>query len=135
MRLSNAEARSLGLGHLIPKTSRKVPRVMNVTERRYAEILTAEYYAGLHQGWEYEPDTLTLGPRRKYTPDFKVWIDKLKNVYRYHEVKGAHIWPKNLTKLHWAAQKFATIEFRLCQWKNGEWKIRVVPANEPSEEG
>ena len=94
---------------------------MNKTESRFADQLSMLKHTGSLSWYEYEAIKLKLAPKTFYTPDF-VAVDKTGQVIVY-EVKGGFIRDDAIVKLKIAARLFPMFRFKLCQWKNKQWKI------------
>lgn len=121
-----------------PAKAGKKRKEMNQTEREFAMILQSRVNRGEIVSFGYEEITLRFGEGKAmmtYTPDF-FCIEKmvlcvkdgrivdgaiaLRIVFR--EVKGGHIWPKDLVKFKAAMTHFrGQFKFELHQKKNREW--------------
>lgn len=97
------------------------PRKINKTESEYGRMLAAQYPQA---NIRYEGYTLKLADRCRYSPDFAVEFPSGK--IEFHEVKGAFIFSKALTKPKAAAEIFPQ-RFVLAQkLKGGEWRITAL---------
>lgn len=120
-----AATTSQGKSFALPKPK------MNKTEAEYALILEAMRHRGEILRWEYEGITLRWADM-KYTPDFlafgvvrqisgeiSVW-----NPYwvRIIEVKGAHIWDRDIVRFKGARAYWPEFAFEMHQKKQREWR-------------
>ncbi len=108
--------------------------LMNKTESEFAQILEIQKKRGENQRWEYEGITLRWADM-KYTPDFLVfdttssaWLSKdhpeIKIIrgIRLIEVKGGHIWDRDIVRFKGARAFYPEFQFEMWQKKKGEWK-------------
>jgi hypothetical protein len=92
-------------------------RKMNRTEAEYERILKAQFP---DSNVRYESYTLKLAEGCRYTPDFAV--EHKDGRLEFHEVKGAFIFSKALTKPRTAAELFPQ-KFVLAQKIKGQWIV------------
>ena len=131
MGLTRKQCEMLGIGHLYPSRPSKggkrrgaahVRGVMNRTEGRFAAILEMQRLFGEIKGWSFEPETLVLGPKLTFTPDFKV--EELDGSLTWYDVKGKHVWEDSVVKAKAAAVIFPQYRFAQVRWNGSEWKSR-----------
>lgn len=132
MGLTRKQCQMLGIGHLYPgrltgqgkrRGAAHVRGVMNRTEGRFAAILEMQRLFGEIRGWSFEPETLILGPRFTFTPDFKV--EELDGTLTWYDVKGRHVWEDATIKIKAAALLLPQYRFAQARWvNNSEWKYR-----------
>jgi len=101
---------------------------MNKTEAEYALILEAMKRRGEIIRYEYEGITLRWADM-KYTPDFLVFWDEdvrerdvLIPRTKFIEVKGGHIWDRDIVRFKGARAYWPEFQFEMHQKKQGEWK-------------
>lgn len=104
---------------------------MNRTETEFSHRLQVMLKSGEIVDWEYESTTLRWGEIDpiSYTPDFTVTSHTIlagEDSYPFTkiifiEVKGAHIWAKDIQKFKAARNQFTRFEFQLFQKKHQEW--------------
>lgn len=103
------------------------PRFRSKWEAAYAAKLEQEKQAGGIDGWLYEPFSFKLAEGKRYRVDFVTWASSGVECI---EVKGPH--GKNrrdgLTHLHWAAQRFPFLIWRLVWRQNDGWNGRYIPS-------
>jgi hypothetical protein len=115
------EAKNDATAILTPRRGR-----MNKTEGAFAMRLEAMRSKGEIMRWEFEGITLRWAGMR-YTPDFVVFI-RNRDYYvfiqdiKLIEIKGAHIWDRDLVRFKGAAAYWPEFEFEMWQKKSGEWK-------------
>lgn len=95
-------------------------RQMNRTEREYSMILSRKFPTA---NIRYEGYSLKLAEGCRYIPDFAVELQDGR--LEFHEVKGAFIFSKALTKPKTAAELFPQ-RFVLAQKIKGEWHITTL---------
>lgn len=90
-------------------------------EYAYTQFLELEKQAGTVRQWTYEPFSLWLPGRVRYTPDFLVWYTDGR--IELIEVKG---WSKNLrdgkTRYKIAAAMFPCFTWRMVARKGHGWE-------------
>lgn len=128
VRLSDDEARALGVGHLIPKRVARAAGVdergMNKLEAKYARRLDDMKYMGVVRDYWFESVKFRLAERTFLTPDFVVVMpDGLMEV---HETKG---WWRDdaRAKTKIAAEKFWHIRWLGVRWVNRGWEFEEIP--------
>lgn len=97
-------------------------RQMNKTEARFAALLDARKARGELVSWRYEAIRLKWGGCMNYLPDFLIFgqIGALKPVVA--EVKGSHVYDRDLVRFKGCRHEWPEFQFELHQWKNGTWK-------------
>lgn len=90
------------------------------TEARYAQLLELRKRAGEIARYEYEPITLVVGKKLRYTPDF--YIEHHDGSFELHEIKGGYIRRGGLNKFKNGVDKFPNWNWQLWQWKGGQWQ-------------
>jgi hypothetical protein len=112
------------------RTPAQDDRYRSKTERLYAlTILDVGKASGILKDYWYEPmKGLYLAPKTSYTPDFLVQYTDPTQPLELHEVKGAHIWPKDFQKTKLAATLYPCFRVILAQWKQQRWWFKEVPA-------
>ncbi len=98
--------------------------LMNKTESEYAQILEIQKKRGENQRWEYEGITLKWAGMR-YTPDFVVFYRDIAGFQprlKFIEVKGGHIWDRDIVRFKGARAFYPEFQFEMWQKKKGEWK-------------
>lgn len=108
---------------------------MNRTEAEFARMLEQRVRDGALQSFDYEGLSLRFGGMI-YTPDF-VAVESVTHVppinedtfphvrLVFYEVKGGHIWPKDMVKFKAARHNYPLFRFELWQKKAGEWKKMI----------
>ncbi len=103
-------------------------RRMNATETAYALILEAMKRRGEILRYEYEGITLRWADM-KYTPDFVVFRQMtLTHGTKYGweikliEVKGGHIWDRDIVRFKGARAYWPEFQFEMHQKKTGQWR-------------
>ena len=114
---------------------------MNKTESEYALILEAMRHKGEILRWEFEGITLRWGDM-KYTPDFVVFPNQLqgadiKPFIALIEVKGAHIWDRDIVRFKGARAYWPEFAFEMHQktkdgWKRLLWVRQTSPSRSAS---
>jgi hypothetical protein len=125
-RLTDDQARALGLGDLIPKRASRAtadPDGMNKTERRYANKLEEMKVRGIIRGYWFEPVKFRLAGKTFYTPDFMV--ESHSGVIWFVETKGGFIRDDAMVKLKVVAEHMP-FAFYLAQWVGREWKQSFI---------
>jgi len=132
----NASASTLAVNtHLQPKkrvqgnVERKKGKrgVMNKTEIEYALILRSQFEKGEILRYEYEGITLHWADMR-YTPDFVVFLPTFHNScdqplhIKLIEVKGGHIWDRDIVRFKGARAYWPEFQFELHQKTKSGWK-------------
>jgi hypothetical protein len=92
---------------------------MNATESEFARILAAMRARGDIIRAEYEGLTLRWSGMR-YTPDFVVF--GLSEKITLIEIKGAHIWDRDLVRFKGARAYWPEFDFEMHQKREGAWK-------------
>jgi hypothetical protein len=106
----------------------RTAREMNQTEREFSFILEAQKTKGEIVRWVFEGVTLKWGGGMRYKPDFfvlvasgvKVGVQRIGH-FRCVEVKGAKIWPNDITRFKGARAEWPEIEFEMHQKLEGAW--------------
>jgi len=133
----NASASTLAVNtHLQPKNSAQVNverkkgkrGAMNKTESEFSMMLEAKKRAGEILRYEYEGITLRWADMR-YTPDFVVFSDEwgtpngmIIPVIKLIEVKGGHIWDRDIVRFKGARAYWPEFQFELHQRTKAGWK-------------
>ena len=99
--------------------------VMNKTEARYALILEAMKRNGDIGGYEFGAVTLKLATDTRYTPDFLVWFNDLREP-QLHEGKGGFMREDALVKLRVAVKQFPCFTFKLARYTRKSWTVEAV---------
>jgi hypothetical protein len=95
---------------------------MNKTEKEFSWILEAQRREGKILRWEYEGMTLKWAGMR-YTPDFVVFKQWHEGVAVYLiEVKGAHIWDRDIVRFKGCKDYWPEFEFEMWQKTKLGWK-------------
>jgi hypothetical protein len=107
---------------------------MNKTEREFAWMLEAQKRAGKILRYEYEGITVKWAGMR-YTPDFVVFntfvldlenkelVRKSScNPIKLIEVKGAHIWDRDIVRFKGARDYWPEFQFEMWQKTRAGWK-------------
>ncbi len=107
---------------------------MNKTETEFASILQMDKNNGKVQRFEFEGITLRWADM-KYTPDFiafdttsSAWLSKdnpeIKIIrgIRLIEVKGGHIWDRDIVRFKGARAYWPEFQFEMWQKKQGQWR-------------
>jgi hypothetical protein len=99
---------------------------MNQTEREYAWILEAQKREGKILRYEYEGITLKWAGM-KYTPDFVVfhgspYAPEGWQPMKLIEVKGAHIWSRDIVRFKGARAFWPEFQFEMHQKTKTGWK-------------
>lgn len=106
-----------------PRSNLRGSRRPNKTEQRFADILEArkrrdeiaDYrYEGIRLKWGEDSQT---GSSMHYTPDFLVIACGFVCI----EVKGAHIFDRDLVRFKGCRAAWPWLRFELWQWKKSEW--------------
>ena len=93
---------------------------MNKTEREYGLVLEALKRRGEVLRYEYEGLTLRWADMR-YTPDFVVFLP-LSQPLKLIEVKGAHIWDRDIVRFKGARAYWPEFRFEMWQKARGQWR-------------
>jgi hypothetical protein len=98
-------------------------RRMNKTEREYSFILEAMKRKGEILRYEFEGIALKWADMR-YTPDFVVFptVIATHQPMKLIEVKGAHIWDRDIVRFKGARAYWPEFQFEMWQKKNGQWR-------------
>jgi hypothetical protein len=114
-------------------------RRMNKTEREFSFILEAMKRRGEILRYEFEGITLRWADM-KYTPDFVVFSNVMQMLKQMEvikpgeyttvewsglkliEVKGAHIWDRDIVRFKGARAYWPEFAFEMHQKKEGQWK-------------
>ena len=99
--------------------------IMNKTETEYALILDAMKGFGQILRWEFEGITLRWADMR-YTPDFAVFVKTGEPVVgiKLIEIKGAHIWSRDVVRFKGARAYWPEFAFEMWQKTKSGWKQR-----------
>jgi hypothetical protein len=100
------------------------PKTMNKTERDFAWILEAQKREGKILRYEYEGMALKWAGMR-YTPDFVVIkpdVAGLNRKFTLIEVKGAHIWSRDIVRFKGCRDYWPEFKFEMWQKTKGGWK-------------
>ena len=100
-----------------PKTKRK-PRQMNKTERRYADHLDELKRRGEVLSWQWEAVTLRLAERTTFTPDFLV---QYRTYIEIVEIKG-RLQDDASVKYKIARDAYPCFRFKMIRWCGLGWK-------------
>jgi len=95
---------------------------MNKTESEFALILEASRGLGQILRWEFEGITLRWADMR-YTPDFAVFVrcgDPLIGI-KLIEVKGGHIWSRDVVRFKGARAYWPEFAFEMWQKTKAGW--------------
>lgn len=112
-----------GIGSNAALTFKPKRAAMNKTEAEYALILEAMKRKGEILRYEYEGITLRWADM-KYTPDFVVFLNNAVaaiNGLKLIEIKGAHIWDRDLVRFKGARAYWPEFAFEMWQRKVGTW--------------
>jgi hypothetical protein len=130
-RLTDAEARQLGLAHLIPKrgaggaVTGKNEKGQNKLEARFDRKLADEKHAGIIADYWFEEVKFRLAYKLHYTPDFVVALPDW--TMRVFEVKG--VWRDDARcKIKMAAAKYPHIRWVAVRWIGREWVYETFPS-------
>ena len=137
MRLTFAEARALGLGHLCPDPARPPTAApadgMNKLERSFRDdVLEPATRHHAIRRWAREPLKLRLAGRCWYTPDFLV-LPRVKGrdsrdpLLYMVEIKGAYAREDSIVKLKVAADTYPEFTWLIC-YRRGRrgWRVHEV---------
>jgi len=108
-----------GVGAPLPSRDR-----MNKTEREFGAILEAMKRGGEIVRYEYEGLSLRWSGMR-YTPDFVVILGEVQRMacgIRLIEVKGPHIWDRDIVRFKGARAYWPEFAFEMWQKARGEWR-------------
>lgn len=125
------DKRTIGLDPAEPVASNPLRssakrRKINKTESAYAAVLKGQQdrgeilrftFEGIRLKWGHDEKT---GEAMHYKADFAVVLNDLR--MRCIEVKGAHIFDRDLVRFKGCRACWPNIEFEMHQWKKGEWK-------------
>lgn len=109
-----------------PLRSSAKRRKINKTESAYAAVLKGQQdrgeilrftFEGIRLKWGHDENT---GEAMNYKPDFCVVLNDRR--IRCIEVKGAHIFDRDLVRFKGCRSEWRELEFEMHQWKKGEWK-------------
>lgn len=104
--------------------SARVRGVMNKTESEFALLLEAKKRTGEIVRYEFEGITLRWADMR-YTPDFVCVFPNVLGVtlpLLLIEVKGAHIWSRDIVRFKGARAYWAEFTFEMHQKTKSGWK-------------
>jgi hypothetical protein len=114
--------------------SRHGHKNMNKTERDFAWMLEAQKRQGKILRYEYEGITVKWAGMR-YTPDFVVFANVYdddvseseghamwKDIIKLIEVKGAHIWDRDIVRFKGAKDYWPEFAFEMWQKTRAGWK-------------
>lgn len=104
------------------RSSRDWRARMNKTESDFALILDGEKQAGRITRYIYEGLTLRWGDGMRYTPDFVAFPSFPGAPPMMIEVKGGHIWDRDIVRFKGAKASWPEFGFQMWQRKNGQWK-------------
>jgi len=107
-------------------TSARHRRIMNKTEAEFAVYLEALKRKGEILRYEFEGITLRWADMR-YTPDFVVFkplteYDRVSTETVLIEVKGAHIWDRDIVRFKGARACWPEFAFEMHQKMKDGWK-------------
>jgi len=99
--------------------------IMNKTETEYSLILEGARGLGQILRWEFEGITLRWAGMR-YTPDFVVFVKTGEPVVgiKMIEVKGNHIWSRDVVRFKGARAYWPELAFEMWQKTLAGWKQR-----------
>ena len=114
-----------------PVSSKPWAPYRSKTEAAYAEYLVLTQKIEQIDGWRYEPVTLILAPKVRYTPDFLVYIGGFVHFLEVKGRKGNGFWalPVGKVKVRLAAALFPWWNFYVV-WPGeriGTWDKILVP--------
>lgn len=106
--------------------SRGSHKSMNKTEKEFSWMLEAQKREGKILRWEYEGITVKWAGMR-YTPDFVVCfsyseVDRVSTGFKMIEVKGPHIWDRDIVRFKGAKHYWPEFEFEMHQKTKNGWK-------------
>jgi hypothetical protein len=114
-------------GYAKASKPRRIPGLMNATEKEYAGMLDARISRGEVACYWYERMTLKLGADLRYTPDFLVLM--ADGSLEVHETKGPLVRDDALAKLKMAADAYP-FRFWMIQKQakklGGKWEFREI---------
>lgn len=122
VRVSDEQARAMGIGHLIPKGVAR-PRGPNKTEARYAMRLDRLKDVGAIRGYWLEAVKFRLADKCWFCPDYLIELPDRSKIL--HEVKGGFVREDAWVKLKVAAD-LMPFPFFLAQWVGGDWEITRI---------
>lgn len=126
MRLTDEQARALGIGHLIPAPPKRPADAMNKTERLYAAHLRYRVEVGEVLRFDFEPFKLRLADRTWYTPDFRVIL--ADGSTQCHEIKG--FWRDDARVKIKVAAELHPYVFVAVQRRDGRWHFETFEAKQ-----
>lgn len=104
-------------------------RGMNKTETAFSQLLQAKMNRGEIVSFDYEGMSLRWSGMT-YTPDF-VAVEGISHLYPiadrpyvrliFYEVKGAHIYSRDMVRFKGARGNYPLYEFQMWQLKKGDW--------------
>jgi len=118
LKISDEQAKALGLAGLIPKPP-PGPRGMNGLERRYAAKLDADRAGGGIKAYWFESVRLRLAVKTWYLPDF--YVLTADGSIECHECKGGRWRDDARVKIKVAATTYPHIRFIGVRLYAGEW--------------
>jgi hypothetical protein len=98
----------------------RLPKEPNKTEREFSFILEAQKRRGEIFRYDYEGITLRWFDM-KYTPDFVVFIGSAVHSIKFIEVKGPHIWDRDIVRFKGARAYWPEFQFELWRKRQGKW--------------
>lgn len=107
--------------------SRGKHKGMNKTEKEFSWMLEAQRREGAIHRWIYEGITVKWAGMR-YTPDFVVFLSSPTEGEAWHtqvkliEVKGGHIWDRDIVRFKGARDYWPEFEFEMWQKTKAGWK-------------
>jgi hypothetical protein len=121
--------------HSSPVAHGKQRGSMNATEAEFALMLEAQEREGKIVRYVYEGITLRWADMN-YTPDFFVLVARSSQFddsevgtewnefyqYKVIEVKGGHIWDRDIVRFKGARECWKEFQFEMWQRKGGQWK-------------
>lgn len=113
-----AQCTSQTAGEAISAKLRK-KRTMNQTEARFAAVLETRQARQEVLSWRYEGIRLKWGGDMHYTGDFVVFTIVGKPTI--YEVKGAHIYERDLVRFKGCRSEWPEFAFEMWQWKKKTW--------------
>lgn len=131
IRVSEAEARALGLAAPPRAATATATGKMNRTEARFARLLDAMHAAGTIRAWAFEAEKFRLADRTWWTPDFRVTLPDGRNAFV--EVKartrgGSVRWTDDGAVKAKTAPELHPCAFFLASYGDGGWRVTRLPS-------
>lgn len=95
---------------------------MNKTESEFALYLEAQKRNGEISRYQFEGVTLRWGNDMRYTPDFVAFPTFPGALPMMIEVKGGHVWDRDIVRFKGARAAWPEFGFQMWQKKEGQWK-------------